>query len=174
LIMGVFSWLLYLLFLVYVHFGSQFKSIGTMATVFFSGKFYLTFVLIVGTCYLFDTFTYTWDSLFNNRITSTMMRLVKWRGVVNDTKDLPKEVIDCLNKYNVYDNDDKKENKVPAPRICEDIPDIDGSVIARSRKSLNEFDLKLLKKKSSRPNWVETLKVDELFEVQKDRNIYVE
>jgi hypothetical protein len=165
--MGITSWLVYLLFLVYVHYGSQFHSIATMATVFFSGKFYLAFVLVVGTCFMFDTVTYSWDSLFNNRITSTMMRLVKATSPLDNTENLPQDVKDCLNKYKVYENSDSGEKKsstnVAPPRV--EIYTENASVIAQDRMSMNEFGL-LKKKKTIVPSWVETLRVDELFEVQ--------
>jgi hypothetical protein len=166
--MGLLSWLLYLLFLVYVHYGTQFKSFGTMATMFFSGKFYCTFVLVVGTCFLFDTTTYSWHSLFRNTLVSAMMRLVKKNNPLDDTNDLPKTIKDCINQYALYSQgkEDAKQDKTPKAERYGEKVDSHPSIVAKDRNSYNEFELPKLIKKTSASPWVETLKVDELFDVQ--------
>jgi hypothetical protein len=79
-----------------------------MSTVFFSGKFWLNFFLIVGACAFIDLVTYSYDTLFANNLAGTLMVLVKERGGLNDRVDLPDIVSSVLKKYDIY-RQEKKE-----------------------------------------------------------------
>jgi hypothetical protein len=109
-VMGVCSWICYIGFIVIVHYGVTFNSVAIMATVFFSGKFYLNFFLIIITCAMIDLTTYSYDTLFANNLAGTLMVLVKERGSLNDKVDLPPIVSRALKKYDIYKQDEREED----------------------------------------------------------------
>jgi hypothetical protein len=76
--------------------------VATIATVFFSGKFYLNFFLVIVTCALIDFATYSYHTLFTNNLAGALMILVKERGLVNEKIDLPPIIAKVLKKYDVY------------------------------------------------------------------------
>jgi hypothetical protein len=105
------SWLSYIGFLVIVHYRPEFNSVATMAVVFFSGKFYLNFFLVIVTCAMIDFTTYSYNTLFTNNLAGALMVLVKERGYLNEKTNLPYIVAKALKKYDIYKKEDD-ENKI--------------------------------------------------------------
>jgi hypothetical protein len=108
-VMIVCSWLTYFGFIVIAHYGLNFNSVATMSTVFFSGKFYLNFFLIVVTCGIIDLSTYVYNTLFARNLAGTLMVLVKERGTLNNRIDLPDIISKALKKYDIYKQEEEKE-----------------------------------------------------------------
>jgi hypothetical protein len=100
--MVILSWVIYLAFILYIHSSTMMSSAGTMAVAFGSGRFYLNFVLIVGSCAIFDYFTYAASTLFSGSLSGTLHNLVKKRNTLNTRLDLPERVNKLLDVYNIY------------------------------------------------------------------------
>lgn len=122
--MLVLSWFLYGAFIVYAHVSPMITSFGTMKIAFASGEFHLNFVLIVGTCFLIDILTYSFNNLFMTNYSGKLMGLVKERNGLNNNIDLPEEIKEVLKKYDNYKKVEVKEVK-PAVND-DDLDKIDG------------------------------------------------
>jgi hypothetical protein len=106
-IMLITSWFCYIGFLVIVHYRVEFNSVATMAVIFFSGKFYLNFVLVIVTCAMIDFTSYAFSTLFTNNLAGALMVLIKEKGNINDRYDLPQLIVKALKKYDIYRQDDE-------------------------------------------------------------------
>ena len=101
------SWILYMLFVKLVDGGKNYNSYDTMYVVFSGGKFYLNFILVVGTCALIDLFTSSVAVLFSNNLSGTLMILVKEKTTIRDK--LPKKILNLLNLTEDITNNKQKE-----------------------------------------------------------------
>ena len=109
LIMISLSWILYILFVIVVDGGSSYNSYATMYVAFSGGKFYLNFILVVGTCAMIDFFTSSIVILFSDSISGTLMILVKERTTLNNKTDLPKKILNLLNLAEGIANSQQEE-----------------------------------------------------------------
>ncbi len=88
-IMAFFSWVLYVAFVIVMHFGTSYNSVATMFVAFSGGKFYFNFVLVVGTCAMIDLFTSSYEMIFSNSLRGELQILVKQLGSLNNKVDMP-------------------------------------------------------------------------------------
>jgi hypothetical protein len=158
--MIVLSWLLYIAFITYVQYGVVFNSVGSIKTVFESGKFWLNFTLIVVFCAMIDLFTYSYTTLFSKNVAGTLMILVNERKGLNNRVDLPDEIENYLKKYDIY-TVDKKENENKSNikiynQVSEDFRSIKDELDINDERYFNNNKLK-----QTNP-YVANLVVDEL------------
>jgi hypothetical protein len=133
LVIGILSWILYIIFVIVVNSGSAYNSFATMAVAFGGGKFYFDFVLIVGTCAMIDLFTESLGIIFNTSLSGTLMVLVKERTTVNNRRDLPEYIMTMLS---LSDASPKiQNNKLPQVESKEN------NVLRIDKRKANEVDL---------------------------------
>ncbi len=101
------SWILYGLFVKLVDGGKNYNSYATMYVVFSGAKFYLNFILVVGTCSMIDLFTSSISILFSDKISGTLMILVKEKDTLKDK--LPKKIQNLLNLVEGVTNSKQEE-----------------------------------------------------------------
>ena len=116
-ILGVVTFLAYILFIIVVHNWSFFNSVGTMVVTFKSTKIWFIFILNCGTCALIDFTILAFRYSFDRNITKLLQIQYNSSGVINDEEDTPEEVKEKLKIYNKYqedkneDNENRNENK---------------------------------------------------------------
>jgi hypothetical protein len=96
--------------IIFVDSSLSLESSGTMAVAFGSGRFYLNFVLIVGSCAVIDYLTYAFTTLFSGSVRGTLTTLVKERNTLNFKLDLPPQINKLLDVYDNYRQEDVKED----------------------------------------------------------------
>ena len=107
-LIGVTTFVLYIVFIIIVHNASYFNSVGTMVNTFRSGKIWLLFIFIVGTCILIDFSILAFHFSFNRNINTILQLLYNTKGKIDNEEGLPDEIKEKLELYN--DNEDEKEN----------------------------------------------------------------
>lgn len=108
IIMGITSWLFYIIFLWYVDGSDIFKSVATMIVAFYSSKLYLSSILIIGTAFLIDFYIKSYDTLFSDNI-SCMLQILRSKGLLDDIPSIPPSIINELYKYEIYENNNIKQ-----------------------------------------------------------------
>jgi hypothetical protein len=123
LILGVVTFLAYILFLIVVHNFSFFNSVGTMVLTFKSAKIWFIFILICGTCALIDFTILAFQYSFDRNITKLLQIQYNSSGVINDEEDAPEEVKEKLKIYNKYqeEKNEESENKNENKSRLEDV-----------------------------------------------------
>ena len=125
--MLVITFIAYIIFVFAAHYSLFFKSVGTMATVFKSPRFWVCLVFVCGTCGLIDYFILGFDFIFFPSLTKILQRLFSERGNLNDEKHLPKCICDRINKYKTFEQQkyhkDNDINKIPQNTIIDEISD---------------------------------------------------
>ena len=106
LIMGIFTFLFYIIFLIIVHNVTYFNSVGTMVVAFGSGRLWMSIIFVCGTCALIDYVILSVKFVFFRTLVRILQILVSERGKLNDQIDLPPEIQEKLNYYNEFE---KKE-----------------------------------------------------------------
>jgi len=124
-------------FIIFVHSTRSIDSSGTMTVAFGSGRFYLNFVLILGSCGLIDYLTYSTMTLFSGSITGTLTTLVKERNSLNSKLDLPPQINKLLEVYNNYTQEDVKE---------------ESNMILKDNRMANVADLEMVDRVSIQKN----------------------
>ncbi len=97
--MTISSWLAYFFFCIAVHFWNFFNSFASMDVSFLSGRFWLNFLLVVGFCGIIDFTSFSFDFLFGGYLTSSLQRLIKEHGTLNNKADLPEDVMKYVNQF---------------------------------------------------------------------------
>jgi phospholipid-transporting ATPase len=117
-ILGVVTFISYIVFLIMVQNLSIFNSVGTMGQAFQSSTMWFNIILISGTCGLIDFFILSFNYYFRPDIISTLQRIYSQKGEKINTKEgLPKYILD---KIDIYDN---IENKIEEKNIeVKDVP----------------------------------------------------
>ncbi len=134
LVMTITSWLFYIIFLKYVDGSDIFKSVGTMVVEFNSGKLYLSSILIIGSAGIIDFFTKSYDTLFNNTY-SSMLQILKNKGLLDDIPSIPSAIINELYKYEIYENNNREEiSRKPSQQVYKE--DEENKYTTSHRKSL--------------------------------------
>ena len=110
LILGVVTFLAYILFIIVVHNWTFFNSVGTMVYTFKSSKIWFIFILICGTCALFDFTILAFNFTFNRNITKLLQIQYNSTGIINDEEETPEEVKEKLKIYNKYEEDKVEDN----------------------------------------------------------------
>jgi hypothetical protein len=116
LIMLVITFISYIIFLIIVHNFTMFNSCGTMLVAFRSVTIWVDIVFIGGTCFIIDLAIMAFNFFYLPSLKTILQVLVKNKGPINEEDDsLPPEVIENLNVYKQYENNDEKikidENK---------------------------------------------------------------
>ena len=112
-IIGVLSWLVYIAFVIWVHFSSTFKSYGTMAVAFAAGRLWVNMVLIVGTCAVIDFCTDSFFVLFGENLAGTLRILVNQRGTLNNRlDDFPPKIEACYKAYDLVNTKKEPQNVI--------------------------------------------------------------
>ena len=110
LLIGVTTFIAYIVFVILVHNISSFNSVGTMVNTFNSVKIWFLFIFIVGTCVLIDFTILAADFKFNRNIANTLKILFNEKGKIDSEEDVPDDIKE---KLKVYKNDEEeiKEDK---------------------------------------------------------------
>jgi phospholipid-transporting ATPase len=106
-IMIFFTFILYILFIIMVHFVDLFKSVASMKVSFSSGVVWMDIIFICGSCYLIDMGIRAFNFTFIPSIAGTLQRLICERGSLENETDLPKSIVE---KLRIYDNENDEEN----------------------------------------------------------------
>ena len=126
-VMLVTTFIAYIIFVICAHNFLLFNSVGTMAVVFKSPRFWVCLVFVLGTCGLIDYFILGADFIFFPSLTKVLQRLYSERGDLNDEQQLPKCICDRINKYKTFEqqkfNKDNDISKIPQNSIVNDIND---------------------------------------------------
>ena len=109
-ILGVVTFLAYILFIILVHHWDFFYSVGTMSVAFSSPVLWLDIFIVCGTCGLIEYFILCFYFVFMPNTVCLLKRILAERGKIDTKENLPKSIID---KINIYDNiDEKAEDKI--------------------------------------------------------------
>ena len=110
LLIGVTTFIAYIVFVILVHNISSFNSVGTMVNTFNSVKIWFLFIFVVGTCVLIDFTILAADFKFNRNIANTLKILFNEKGKIDSEEDVPDDIKE---KLKVYKNDEEeiKEDK---------------------------------------------------------------
>ena len=87
----------------------MFNSYASMANSFLSARFWLNFFVILGICSAIDFSTYCFDYLLTDTLSTTLQKIVKERGGLNNKADLPDSVMDYIHKFEQITQGKKKE-----------------------------------------------------------------
>ena len=119
LILGIVTFLAYILFVMLVHNVPFFNSVGTMVYTFRSIKIWLMFVFVCGTCALIDFTILAFNYSFNRNIATLLKLQYNLSGEINDEENVDEEVKEKLKIYNKLedvkieeDNKSKNEKKL--------------------------------------------------------------
>ena len=109
----VITFIAYIVFVIIAHHATLFNSVGTMHTVFTSPRFWMNFLFVLGTCGLIDYFILGFDFIFRTSLTKILQRLYSERGPLNDENNLPKCILDRVNKYRTFEQQKyEKDNAI--------------------------------------------------------------
>ena len=136
-ILGVVTFLSYIVFLIIVHNWAFFNSVGTMAIAFSSPVFILNVFLICGLCGLIEFFILSFNFIFNPDIVAILKRIIDDRGKIDTKDNLPKIIID---KINIYDS---IEEKFEEPKNMKQEIEIEKETLDKNKDiEIEEFDKK--------------------------------
>jgi hypothetical protein len=123
----IITFIAYIVFVICAHHFLLFNSVGTMAVVFKSPRFWMCFIFVAGTCGLIDYFILGFDFIFFPTLTKVLQRLYSERGHLNDEQNLPKCICDRINKYKTFEQQkfhtENDIGKIPQNTIIDDISD---------------------------------------------------
>ena len=112
-ILGVVTFLSYIVFLILVQHIPIFNSVGTMSTAFSSPILWLNVFLVSGSCGLIDYFILCFYFVFRPNTVSTLKRILAEKGKIDTNENLPKSIIEKIKIYdNIVDNVDDKNLKI--------------------------------------------------------------
>ncbi len=100
-ILGIVTFLAYIIFLILVQKWTIFKSVGTMTVAFSSPIFWLNIFLVSGSCGLIDFFILCSNFIFKPNTISILQRIFSEKGKIETNDGLPKSIIE---KINIYDD----------------------------------------------------------------------
>ena len=136
-ILGVVTFLSYIVFLIIVHNWAFFNSVGTMAIAFSSPVFILNVFLICGLCGLIEFFILSFNFIFNPDIVAILKRIIDDRGKIDTKDNLPKIILD---KINIYDS---IEEKFEEPKNMKQEIEIEKETLDKNKDiEIEEFDKK--------------------------------
>jgi len=98
-IMLLLSWLLYVLFVLYLSESPGYNSNGVFGIAFSSLRMYLLLILVCGLNFLIDLSTYSYTMFFMKNLTQTLRILVKEVGELNDESQLTPDLQMEYDKY---------------------------------------------------------------------------
>ena len=98
-----FTLIAYIIVIFIAHNSKTFNSVGTMASIFGSARFWMNLIFICGTCGLFDYFILCYSYVFKTSLTKILQKLVHERGKIDSDISLPKCLNDRLNIYKKYE-----------------------------------------------------------------------
>ena len=104
-ILGIVTFLAYILFLIIVEYIDIFNSVGTMKATFNSSVLWMNVFLICGTCGLIDFFILSFYFIFKPNTISILRRILAQKGKIDTKEDLPRSIKE---KINIYDNINEK------------------------------------------------------------------
>lgn len=99
----VLSWVLYFVFLIWVHYSNFFQSNAIMSIAFSSSSLYLTFILIIGLTGGIDYFFYAWDMNFNKTTLNILLKLRNEKGKLENYRDFPSELNPYIKKLEQFE-----------------------------------------------------------------------
>ena len=124
-IMLVITFIAYIAFVFCAHYLTLFNSVGTMATVFTSPRFWMGLIFLLGTCGLIDYFILGFDFIYFPSLTKVLQKLYSERGRLDDEHNLPKCIADRINKYKSFEqqkfHNDNDFNKIPQNTIVNEL-----------------------------------------------------
>jgi len=88
--------------------GIIFNSVGTMIVAFKSGKLWLTFLIVVGTCGFIDIFTKSCEFIFKKNLTQQLMILVNKQSSLNNNIDLNDNIKNLLMQCEYSSSNDEE------------------------------------------------------------------
>jgi hypothetical protein len=125
LIILVITYIAYIVFVICAHHFTLFNSVGTMATVFESPRFWMCLIFLMGTCGLIDYFILGFDFIYFPSLTKVLQKLYSQRGKLNDEQNLPKCIADRINKYKSLEqkkfHNENDFNKIPQNTIVDEV-----------------------------------------------------
>ena len=107
LVLIITSFILYIIFCIWVHYETMFNSFASILGSLSSGKFYLNAVLLSGLCFVIDYSLESKRFVFSSDMTTTLMNL-KRKGTLNNSETFPliiqnaKTSIELITKYNNF------------------------------------------------------------------------
>ena len=107
LVLIITSFILYIIFCIWVHYETMFNSFASILGSLSSGKFYLNAVLLSGLCFVIDYSLESKRFVFSSDMTTTLMNL-KRKGALNNSEAFPliiqnaKTSIELITKYNNF------------------------------------------------------------------------
>ena len=104
-ILGVVTFLAYIVFIFIVHYWTLFNSVGTMAVAFSSPILFLNAFLICGICGLIEYFILCFNFILNPDTVAVLKKILNSRGKIDIKDNLPKTILD---KINIYDSIEEK------------------------------------------------------------------
>jgi phospholipid-transporting ATPase len=115
-ILGVITFVAYIIFLIIVHNMSMFNSYGTMYVAFNSGKLWLNLLFVGGTCCLIDFFLISYRYIFSPSLKTQLQVLVNQKqdmkiSNINSMPKLIKEVLGIYGEFNATQDVDFIETK---------------------------------------------------------------
>lgn len=143
--MIILSWFLYFIFVLWVHFSTTYNSVGTMATAFFSGKFYINCFFVIITCVMIDQFTNSYVNLFGNNVSGTLNILRSERGSLENNTDLPPKIEKLVKVYDNYKQQNKGSPAKAQYNLVKDIYHKDLEKIDRVDIELNDKNKRIIK-----------------------------
>ena len=107
LVLIITSFILYIIFCIWVHYETMFNSFASILGSLSSGKFYLNAALLSGLCFVIDYSLESKRFVFSSDMTTTLMNL-KRKGTLNNSETFPliiqnaKTSIELITKYNNF------------------------------------------------------------------------
>ena len=153
------TFVLYIIFLIIVEVFPVFNSFGTMKITFNSLIIWLNFIVINGICALFDFVVLSAKSIFVDSLLNDVILIKEKDNLMHDyLKTLPERIKKLLTYKGFYieNNDDKENNRK----------------VIRSFKK--HSSLRKDKIKRQKANSVEFIGVDNIKEVEKDKEKYID
>ena len=111
LIMGVVTFVAYVIFIIVVHHLSLFNSYGTMNVAFSSGKTWLNMLLVGGTCGLIDYFLLGVDFIFFPTLANKLRVLINQKVDMNleNFEGMPELIKEVLGNYTGFTSESESE-----------------------------------------------------------------
>ena len=103
-ILGVITFIAYIIFLIIVHNMSMFNSYGTMYVAFNSGKLWLNLLFVGGTCCLIDFFLISFRYIFSPSLKTELQILVNQKQdmKISNINSMPKSIKEVLGIYGEF------------------------------------------------------------------------